>query len=130
MSHGGVIQLVIASILGLMQALKDLNMAYETKRQIESANGDFVNVDIVVKDENNRSIGFQKQKDGRYKVIADSKGLTSAQLKKQQQFINRIKQRYAYNMIVGELKKQGYQVTEEKKVEKDLVKLVARRWVG
>jgi hypothetical protein len=82
----------------------------------------------VVKDSNNRQVGFQKQENGTYKVIADSAGLNPEQLRKQKETINSIKRKYAYNMVVQELNKQGYRVVEEKKLEKDIVKLVARKW--
>ena len=65
---------------------------------------------------------------GTYKVVADSAGLNPEQLREQKETINSIKRRYAYNMVIQELNKQGYQVVEEKKMEKDTVKLVARKW--
>lgn len=129
MSSGGHIAgLLIRSIGSLLEAIKDLNLACQEMQELKTADGKIYNVDVVVKDENNRAVGFQKQKDGTYKIIADSAGLNEQQLKKQQQFINKIKQRYAYKVVIQELKKQGYQITEEKKIEKDLIKLTARRW--
>lgn len=126
-SHGGI-TLVIRSIALLIKAITELNLAVQEMKQIKTADGRVYSVDLVVKDENNRSIGFQKQADGTYKVIADSSGLSARQLKQQQRFINRIKQRYAYDTVLQELKKHGYQVTEEKKIQEDTVKLTARRW--
>lgn len=128
MSSGGTITPIIRSIIYLLSAVNDLRLAYKEKAQIGTADGKIHNVDIVVKDENNRDIGFQKQKDGTFAVIADSTGLNSTQLKKQNDFINKIKRRYAYNVVIQELRKEGYQIAEEKQVEKDMVKLTARRW--
>lgn len=130
MSSGGGIVVLIRSIQSLINSINDLRLAYQEKTQMETSDGKIFNVDVVVKDENNRSIGFQKQKNGTYKVIVDSAGLNLTQLKKQQEFINKIKRRYAYNMVIQELKRQGYQITEEKEIEKDTVKLTARRWVA
>jgi|WetSurMetagenome_2_1015567.scaffolds.fasta_scaffold325348_2 hypothetical protein len=130
MSHGGGIVVLIRSIEALMDAISDLKLAQEKMKQIETADGKIYKVDVAVKDENNKLVGFQKQKDGSYKIIADSRGLNTMQLKKQQQFVNSIKKRYAYNMIIKELNKQGYQIAEEKQVENDTVKIIARRWVG
>jgi hypothetical protein len=122
--------LLIHNIGSLIQAISDLNAACREKAKMKATDGKIYDVDVVVKDENNREIGFQKQKDGSYAVIADCAGLNSAQLKKQNEFINKIKQRYAYNTILNELKKKGYQLAEEKKMEKNTIKLVARRWVS
>ncbi|MCM8801182.1 MAG: DUF1257 domain-containing protein [Candidatus Omnitrophica bacterium] len=129
MSSTGGIELIIRSLASLLQAIGDLRLACEEKKEMQTTDGKIYNVDVVVKDENNRSIGFQKQKDGSYRIIADSYGLNSAQLKKQQEFINKIKRRYAYNMVIDQLKKQGYQISEEK-IEKDTIKLIGRRWVA
>lgn len=130
MSSAGGIDLVILSVVALIQTIKHLNLVYREKSQLKTSDGKIHNVDVVVKDANNRDIGFKKQKDGSYIVIADSGGLTQEQLTRQNEFINKIKQRYAYNMILTELRKKGYQVAEEKKLEKNTIKLVARRWVS
>lgn len=130
MSSGGYFNLAISSIAALIQAIGDLNAACQEKAQMKAVDGTIHNVDVMVKDTNGRDVGFEKQKDGTYVIIADSAGLNQSQLKKQTEFINKIKQRYAYNMVITELKKKGYQVAEEKKVEANTVKLVARRWVS
>ncbi len=135
MSSGGGINLIIVSTIMLFRAIEELKLAHHKvdtvqheKLKMQMSTGESVEVDIAVKDPNNRQIGFQKQQDGTYKVIADSAGLNPEQLRKQKETINGIKRKYAYNMVVQELKKQGYQVVEEKKMEKDTIKLVARKW--
>jgi hypothetical protein len=134
MSSSGGIDLVIYSIVTLISSIRALNLAFQDLRSAQAekkmvtTDGKVYKVDVVVKDENNRAIGFQKQKDGAYKIIADSAGLNAEQLKKQNTLINKIKRHYAYTMVIQELKKQGYQIAEEKKLEKDTVKIIARRW--
>jgi hypothetical protein len=135
MSSLGGIDVVIISAIMLYKAIEEMALEHrkvdaleKEKLRMQMSTGESVAVDVVVKDPNNRQIGFQKQPDGTYKVIADSAGLAPEQMKKQQETINGIRRRYAYNMVVQELSKQGYQVVEEKKMEKDTVKLVARKW--
>lgn len=123
------IDLLIVSVGALMAAASELKVAHEQKKQMRTHDGSVHPVEVVIKDENNREIGFQKQKDGSYKIIADEAGLSQNQVKKQQQLINKVKQRYAYTMVVQELKKQGYQVAEEKAAEKGAIKLIVRKWV-
>jgi len=127
MSTSCGMELIIYSVGGLIEAIKDLNLAYQEKETI-TADGKIYNVDVVIEDKEVGSIGFQKQKDGSYKVIADSLSLSSIQLKKQRELINKIKRRYAYNMVIQELKKRGYQVVKEDKLEEGTIKLTARRW--
>ncbi|MEW6620982.1 MAG: DUF1257 domain-containing protein [bacterium] len=130
-SHGGIIVYFIRNVAQLIETIKDLQLTYQQMENLkmQTTDGKIHNVEVIVKDENNRQIGFQKQNDGTYKIIADSTGLTAEQLKKQQMCINKIKQHYAYNVVIQELKKQGYQLVEEKKVEKNTLKLIARRWI-
>ena len=130
MSSGGSFGLCIRSIAELINAISDLNIAYKKIEEMRTTDGKIHKVDVVVKDENNRSIGFAKQKDGTYKIIADSAGLNAQQLAKQKKFVNKIRRRYAYNKILRELKDEGYEVVEEKEVKKDTISLVARRWVS
>jgi hypothetical protein len=70
----------------------------------------------------------QKSKSGEYQFITDRAGLKPQDLKAQNKFVNAIKQKYAYNKVIAELKRQGYQIAQEQKVENDTIKLVARRW--
>jgi hypothetical protein len=140
MSSIGGFDLIIYSIVGLIKTINDLRLAYQDlqdlrfyqkEQKMTTTDGKiYNNVEVIVKDENNRSIGFQKQKDGSYRIIADNYGLNPEQIKKQKEFINKIKRRYAYNMLIQELKKQGYEIYEEKKLEKDVVKLIARKWIA
>lgn len=130
MSHGGGVSLMLWSIEGILQAMEDLHLTQERIKQIETTDGRIHQVEVSVRDENGKLIGFEKQADGSYQVVSDISGLDTESLKKQKRFINRIKQRYAHQVILQELNKQGYQVTEEKGVAKDTIKLVARRWVN
>jgi len=140
MSSIGGFDLAIYSIVGLIKTINDLRLAYQDlqdlrfyqkEQKMTTTDGKiYNNVEVIVKDENNRSIGFQKQKDGSYRIIADNYGLNPEQIKKQKEFINKIKRRYAYNMLIQELKKQGYEIYEEKKLEKDVVKLIACKWIA
>lgn len=130
MSSGGSIRFVIWSIELLCRTISELKLTYEEKKAMTTEDGKIHKVDVLVKDEFDKDIGFEKQKDGTYRIIADSRGLTFQQKQKQKKYINMIKRRYAYNMVTQELKKQGYQIVEEKKLEKDTVKVTARRWEG
>ncbi|MFA5148764.1 MAG: DUF1257 domain-containing protein, partial [Candidatus Omnitrophota bacterium] len=71
----------------------------------------------------------QKQKDGTYKVLAEMGGLTAEEAKKQLKLVNEIRKKYAYNTVMSELRRQGYQVAEEK-AEGKQVRILARKWVA
>ncbi|MDD5730541.1 MAG: DUF1257 domain-containing protein [Candidatus Omnitrophica bacterium] len=131
MSGGGIIGLEIRCLAVLIKSIIDLGREYHEYKETASmrtADGVIHKVDLVLKDENGKDIGFEKTEKGDYKIVADTNGLNSQQLRQQQDFIKRIRQRYAYNKVTEELKKQGYVIAEEEKVQDNTIRLVARKW--
>lgn len=126
-SHSGVG--VEIRILGmLIKSIIDLSREYYEVSSMRTTDGKIYNVALVTKDNNGRQIGFQKTEQGDYRIIADCGGLNNAQLKEQQNFVKQIRQRYSYNTVIQELKKQGYIIAEEEKVPNNTIRLVARKW--
>lgn len=131
MSSGGLIGVEFRCLATLIKSIIDLGIEYKklsTPVPIKTSDGKIHNVDIVLKDENGKDIGFEKTKSGDYKIIADCSGLNKSQLKKQQDFIKSIRQKYAYNTVVEKLKKEGYVIAEEEKIQNNTIRLVARKW--
>jgi len=128
MSAGGLIGLEIRCLAMLIKSIVDLGVEYKDLSTMRTADGTMHKVDLLIKDKNGKDIGFEKTKKGDYKIIADTSSLTGAQLKEQQRFINKIKQKYAYNRIMDVLKQQGYVIAEEEKVQNNTIRLVARKW--
>lgn len=128
MSSAASIITDICDLIALKRTLADLQAQYEEEKTMTTSSGVTHQVDVVIKDPQGRDIGLTKTKKGDYQFVADTKGLTKEQLKRQQVFINKIKQKYAYNQVVNELKKQGYVIAEEQKVQNNTIKLVARKW--
>ncbi len=129
MSSHGEITLVIQEIAGLIKALNDLKAKHKELTEMKTCGGKIEKVDVVVKDPaTGRDIGFQKTADGSYRVICDSDGLTKEQAAKQQDFVKQIRQRYSYNKVLEELRKQGYIIAEEEKMANNTVRILARKW--
>lgn len=126
-SHAGV-GIELRYIADLIKSIADLGREYRELTTMKTSEGKIYQVDLVTTDENGRSIGFVKTEKGDYKIIADCAGLNGAQLKKQENFIKQIRQRYAYTKVIQELKNQGYIVAEEEKVQNNTIRLVARKW--
>jgi len=98
----------------------------KTPLLIETDNENVEKVDILIETPDGIKIGFKREKTGEYRIISNK---VSEELKeKQKKLINQIKQRYAYNIVKKELEKKGYGIVEEKKLEKNAIKIVARRW--
>ncbi len=126
-SHGGIgVEFWI--LAALIKSIVDLSHEYYEVSSMRTTDGKLYNVSLVTKDTLGRQIGFQKTEKGDYKVIADCAGLNKEEIKKQQSFVNQIRQRYSYNTVLQELKKQGYVISEEEKVQNNTIRLVARKW--
>lgn len=127
MSSHSVIGIEIRVLAALIQSIVELRAHYRELSTMKAC-GKIEKVDIVVKGPNGRDIGFQKTAKGDYRVICDSEGLSKAQAKQQQDFVKQIRQRYAYNKVLEELKKQGYVIAEEEKVPNNTIRILARKW--
>ncbi|MBM3249542.1 MAG: DUF1257 domain-containing protein [Candidatus Omnitrophica bacterium] len=127
-SGGSVIALEIRALVCLIKSIVDLGIQYKELASMRTADGKVHKVDLVIKDEFGKEIGFEKTEQGNYRIVSDSSGLNQNQIRKQQEFVKKIRQRYAYNKVVEELRKQGYTIAEEEKVEKNTIRLVARKW--
>ena len=126
-SHAGI-GVEIRLLGALISSIIDLGQQYHEVSSMRTTDGKVHKVELVTKDELGRQIGFQKTAKGDYRIIADCAGLNNEQLKKQQNFIKQIRQRYSYNTVIQELKKQGYIIAEEEKVQTNTIRLVARKW--
>lgn len=129
MSSGAeIVGLEIRALFFLIKSIVDLGIEYKELCSMRTADGKVHKVDLLVKDECGKDVGFEKTEKGDYRIIADTTGLDKAQIKRQREFVKKIRQRYAYNKITDELKKQGYIIAEEEKVQNNTVRLVARKW--
>lgn len=128
MSHHYSISSAILDLKDLLQTFSELQIQYKKVSQMATCTGKIEKVEMVLMDPNNRQIGVQKDGKGAYNLIADSTGLSESQLKAQLKFVNRIKQRCAYNKIVAQLRNQGYIITDEQKTGENTIKLAARKW--
>ncbi len=128
MSSGGTVGVEFRCLTALIKSIVDLGIEYRQLKSMRSADGKMHKVDLVVTDEFGKEIGFEKAETGEYKIISDCADLTKPELKKQSGFIKKIRQRYAYNTVMDKLKKEGYVIAEEEKVQNNSIRIVARKW--
>lgn len=136
MSALGGIEVCLFGIRMLTDVLSELAQDYAMIKEIESGknrqyeivncNGKKEQVDILVTDSQKQKIGFQKQADGSYRAIASYRN--TEQKKHQEKLLNKIRQKYAYKTVMNDLKRKGYNIVEEKNVEDNTIRIVARRW--
>ncbi|MFA6217144.1 MAG: DUF1257 domain-containing protein [Candidatus Omnitrophota bacterium] len=128
MSGEGIIGLELHCLSALIKSIVDLGIEYRQLSSMKAADGTIHKADLIITDKNGRNIGFEKTAKGDYSVIADTSGLNPAQIKEQQNLIKKLRQRYSYNVVIDQLKKQGYVIAQEEKVQNNTIRLVARKW--
>jgi len=127
MSSESIIGVEIRLLAVLIKSILDLGLEYRETKSLRTSDGQIHKVDLVVKDKMGNEIGIAKTQKGDYNIITDS-GLSGAELKTQEDIVKKIRQRYTYNYVIDHLKKQGYIIAEEERVQNNTIKLVARKW--
>jgi len=127
MSHFTTIKTQIVNKIYLKKALDDLQMHYqEGNVEIRGYGGQKTRVEIRVPTSNPQyDLGFRKQKET-YELVADWWGIKDIN---QQEFVQRLSQRYAYHVAKEQLEQQDFTVVEEEVLEDQTIHLTVRRMV-
>ncbi len=129
MSHFTRIKTKMVEKEFLVGALKDLGYPYQESpggREVKGYGGSRIQAEIIVSTANpGYDIGFEKKGDS-YEIVADWYGIRNI---KQQQFIERLTQRYAYQATRAKLEEQGFTLVEEENQQDGRIHLLVRRAV-
>jgi hypothetical protein len=127
MSHFSNIKTKIRNIESLTAALTDLGIDWKTGSQpVRGYKGDSRTAAVTIAQENGYDIGFSRNEDNEYELIADLQFWQ--QNWSVDRFISQVTQRYAYHTVVTAATKQGFQVAEEVDRQDGSIKLVVQRW--
>ncbi|MBW4499287.1 MAG: DUF1257 domain-containing protein [Scytonema hyalinum WJT4-NPBG1] len=126
MSHFSQIKTQIRNIDSLKDALTELGIDWKQgPREVRGYRGQTHNAEVTIEQENGYDIGF-RWTGKEYELVAD--------LQYWQQdlsvegFLRRVTQRYAYQTVVKETARAGFQVTEQQKNEDGSIRLLVQRW--
>lgn len=126
MSHFSQIKTQIRNIDSLKEALTELGIEWKQgPREVRGYRGQTHNAEVTIEQENGYDIGF-RWTGKEYELVAD--------LQYWQQdvsvegFLRRVTQRYAYQTVVKETARAGFQVAEQQKNEDGSIRLVVQRW--
>ncbi|MFH7243021.1 MAG: DUF1257 domain-containing protein [Spirulina sp.] len=130
MSHFSQIKTKLRNLSSLQAALTDLGTDWKSGPcTVRGYQGQTQQAEIVIPQENGYDIGFRRNTDTQdYELVAD--------LQYWQQpltvdgFLSQVTQRYAYNTVLTESSRQGFQLTEEQVQKDGSVRLVVQRWNG
>ncbi len=126
MSHFSNIKTQIRNLSSLQAALTDLEIDWKPgPRTVRGYQGQTRSAEVVVEQDNNYDIGFSWN-GTEYELVADLQYWQQAW--SVDGFLNRVTQRYAYQTVVAQTAKQGFQVAEQQKNQDGSIRLVVQRW--
>lgn len=128
MSHFTRVKTKIVDREILEKVLKDLNYIISPIKKVTGWRNTLQEVDFAIKTKNQYSIGFSKNKEGSYDIVADWWAISNSSGLKEKDFVNQINQRYAYEKVLSEVKKEGFIIAEEKVESDNSICLTVRKW--
>ena len=128
MSHFTRVKTQIADADVLRLALADLRYEVRENTLVRGYQGKKEQAELVVRPGGDYDIGFVKDRDGHYHVVADWWGVQQSAQLSEKAFLEPVTQRYAYHKVLAEVQKQGFQLVQEAVGADNTVKLTVRRW--
>ncbi|MCL1472306.1 DUF1257 domain-containing protein [Argonema antarcticum] len=126
MSHFSQIKTQIRNLASLQAALTDLGIDWkEGPCPVRGYRGQAVNAEIAIEQDNGYDIGFSWN-GNEYELVADLQFWH--QTSSVDMFLSKVTQRYAFQTVMKETAKQGFQVAEQQQNEDGSIRLVVQRW--
>ncbi|MBW4478337.1 MAG: DUF1257 domain-containing protein [Tolypothrix brevis GSE-NOS-MK-07-07A] len=126
MSHFSQIKTQIRNLDSLKEALTDLGINWKPgTREVRGYQGQTHAAEVTIEQDNGYDIGF-KWNGKEYELVSD--------LQYWQQnlsvdgFLRQVTQRYAYQTVVKETTRAGFEVAEQQKNKDGSIRLVVQRW--
>lgn len=107
MSHFSTLRTKISDAAILTNSLKDLGINVQTNANVRGYHGQQVRADIVAVLEGEYDLGWSRNSDGSFDLIADLWGV--AKKHNQAELINAINQKYAVNQALTQVQRPGLQ---------------------
>jgi len=124
MSQTVAAEIIVVGMAGVLQALVDCGLAWKEQHELRATDGQKHAVDLVATDEEGTQLGVKVDaKTGVASFVSQDCSSTKGKA-----LANRIAQRYAYSQAVEELRRKGYRVETEEKLQDGSIRLVAQRW--
>ena len=105
MSHFSTLRTKVTDAEVLKSSLRDLGITVKTEADVRGYNSQHIRADIVATLEGDYDLGWSRNVDGSFDLIADLWGV--AKKHNQTDLINSINQKYAVNKALTEVKRPG-----------------------
>lgn len=126
MSHFSHIKTQIRDLNALQQALTELKIDWKAgPKDVRGYRGQVHQAALVVEQDNGYDIGFSWNGQA-YDLVADLQFWNQAI--PVERFLSKITQQYAFQTVMQETAKQGFQVSEHQTQKDGSIRLVLQRW--
>ena len=126
MSHFSQIKTQIRNLESLEEALTDLGIDWNRgQRPVRGYRGQTHDAQITIEQDNGYDIGF-RWNGQEYELVADLQYWQ--QNLSVEGFLRQVTQRYAFNTVLKESTRAGFQVAEQQKNTDGSIRLVVQRW--
>jgi hypothetical protein len=134
MSHFTKCDLKLTNLEAIKRAVEDMEYTVRMGEQGQKVvcrgyRGDTLQADIVI-DMGTYDIGVVEAENGTYDLVADWWGVETTKGISEEEFKNKINQKYAYHNVKIACEGKGYTVEEETNEEDGTVNLIVRKWVS
>lgn len=127
MSHFTRVKSRIFDRVALEHALQDLNYRISPISVINGWQGATRKADLVAKTSGPYDIGFVKNAEGSYDIVADWWGLRTTVGIEQEKLVNQLTQRYAYRKVMTEASRYGFSISEEETLNDNSIRVAVRK---
>jgi hypothetical protein len=136
MSHITKVKSKIDNLLLLKKTLQDLEIecieaSTDNSIKLKTWGKEKISDDIIMEIKTGSSYNagvVLNKEDNTYEFVADWWGVETFTGVKQEDFIDKITQKYAYNNIMDKIKDKGYELVTEKVDEEKNIRIVLRKW--
>jgi hypothetical protein len=129
MSHFTTVQTKLKDMVAVKQAIQDLGLTYIESEEpvvVRGYQGTEERAQLVIRATKHYDIGIRQTQQG-YIFVADWWGIEMETGLKQEQWIERFTQRYAYHKVLKEILARGFTL-EEEEAKAGEIHLTVRKW--
>ncbi len=125
MSHFTTIKVELKNGEVLGQALRELGYKVEQNGVVRGYQGDKTEAEYVIRRSNGYDLGFRRDGDDHYVLVADFWGARI----NPSQFVNQVQQKYTHKLLQHTAADQGYTIEAEEVLADGTVRVVVGRWI-
>ena len=130
MSHFTTVEAKFTNLVCLKKSITDLGFTFVEAQQgvlVRGWHKATEKADISIKVSKRFDVGIRRTATG-YEFVADWWGVETTLGWTQEEFIQKLTQRYAYHTVMQEAKNKGYTLVEEEVEENQTIKITLQRW--